>query len=589
MSDDQAIVVVASAGSGKTEVAARRVERLLSKSPDSAFRILALSYTVKAADELRERFSTRLGDLHRRVDTTTVHGFAHDLLRQHGTRIGLPVEPEILTRDEDRAELLSRWLKAEGSTVPDDLLAVFRALDLARARLQSAPFLNEWNEALASAGALDYASMLLRAIDLLELPSARRQLARLYGHVIVDEAQNLTAAQYALLTALIGPLNDGQHVPAVLIGDDKQSIVSFAGADPLLIARFSNEYQATRFELHQNFRSAAQIVTLGEVVATELGHLRGESHHVDYAAKGLVEHHEAADEDDEGRFVATWISTLLKRGIPTEALAPGETSHVSQDDVAVLARSAAALRATQSALEAEGYQPAMSSSSEDWLSTLAGKVAYEVVALMSAGSHRSTHWQLARLMGVDEADVRSPADVAEGLRTHPDITLKALIPLCGVDKPTDFIASLAGLEMPEYGSGQPLAAWEADCRQLIDAWRGFVQKTDRAEQSWGNFRIHVSRLQRGDDLHPGVRLLTIHKAQGREYRAVVVVGLNDGQMPDFRASTQDERISELRTFYVAVTRPARMLLLTRAKSRQTRYGSRITDPSPYLRFLPDAH
>jgi len=82
------------------------------------------------------------------------------------------------------------------------------------------------------------------------------------------------------------------------------------------------------------------------------------------------------------------------------------------------------------------------------------------------------------------------------------------------------------------------------------------------------------------------RLLTIHKALGREFRAVAVVGLNDGQLPDFRARTQEEKLAELRTFYVAVTRPSRILLLTRAARRETRYGARPSDPSPFIAFIP---
>ncbi len=90
-----AIVVTASAGSGKTEVVARRVERLLDESPNEPFRVLALSYTVKAADELRDRLAHRLGDA-RRVDTDTIHAFAHNIIRQHGTWAALPPEPELV-------------------------------------------------------------------------------------------------------------------------------------------------------------------------------------------------------------------------------------------------------------------------------------------------------------------------------------------------------------------------------------------------------------------------------------------------------------------------------------------------------------
>ncbi len=581
----RAIVVVASAGSGKTEVVARRVERLLTESAGSAFRILALSYTVKAADELRQRFREHLGDLHRRVDTTTLHGFAHSLLRQHGTRIGLPVEPEVLSRDEDRAELLARWLGSEGRSFPDEFSTVFQQLDLARARDGSAFLLEEWNQALASAGALDYASMLDRARELLGLPSAQRQLARLYAHVVVDEAQNLTAAQYALLTALIGQSTE-QHVPAMLVGDDKQSIVSFAGADPKLLTKFAKEYHATRFVIRRNFRSAGKIVALGNQVAAQLGQPPAKPHEkVEYAASGIVELCETADEGTEGTLIADWVQRILQHGIPSGALAAGESGAVRPEDVAVLARSAAALSWTRKALEVSGHEPVMSSSPEDWLSTAAGKVAYELIALRSAATHRSTHWQLSRLLEATESAVSSPDDLADVLRSHDDVSLRLLSPLCRIGSPSEFMAALQQLEMPAHGSEQLTAAWEADSRQLIDAWSGFVQQTDLVERTWGNLRLHISRLQRGDDLQPGVRLLTIHRAQGREYRAVAVLGLNDGQLPDFRALYDHDREAELRTFYVAVTRPSRLLLLTRARTRKTRYGLRKTDPSPYLQFL----
>jgi len=101
-------VVTASAGSGKTEVVARRVERILADAMFGTVRVLALSYAVKAAEELSQRFDRRLGDAGRGVDTETLHGFAHELLRKHGTWIGLPAEPEVLTRDP--------WLSGWGET-----------------------------------------------------------------------------------------------------------------------------------------------------------------------------------------------------------------------------------------------------------------------------------------------------------------------------------------------------------------------------------------------------------------------------------------------------------------------------------------
>jgi len=149
-------------------------------------------------------------------------------------------------------------------------------------------------------------------------------------------------------------------------------------------------------------------------------------------------------------------------------------------------------------------------------------------------------------------DIDRTAYAASGLYSaleeHDDKTLQALRVLCEVDVPREFVSLLRNLKLAPDADDTWLASWDADCRQLIDAWESFSATTDAASQTWGNFRLFVSRTQRGDDLNPGIRLLTIHKAQGREYRAVAVVGMNDGQLPDFRATSDDDRVAELRTF-----------------------------------------
>ncbi len=588
-SDAAAIVVVASAGSGKTEVVARRVERLLRGGQSDSFRVLALSYTVKAADELKARFRDRLGRLHQQVDTETVHGLAHALLRQDGTRIGLPIDPEVLTRDEDRVELLDRWLRSEGHAVPADLAGALQRIDLARARLEGAPLLDEWIAALDAAGAVDYAHMLAQATELLRLPAARRQMSRLYGHVIVDEAQNLTLAQYDLLTSLIGPPDsESGHVPAMVVGDDKQSIVGFAGADPTLIGRFERDYRALRFELTQNFRSAASIAALGDFVARRLGKSGVLPGAATYAAQGDVKSFEATDEIEEAGYVTDWVDDLLRNGIPERALAPGESPSVRPEDIAILARSAASLRRVREALESRGVPVAIASSPEEWLSTLPAKVLLALISLRSAANHQSTRWQVARLLGCDEDVVTDASSLLPLLTAAPDEALRAIAPLSEYAEPPALLAALDEVELPTDLGPEFLAAWEADCALLTETWRAFIAQADAVEQTWGNFRLYVARTQRGDASVPGVRLLTIHKAQSQEFRVVVLLGLNDGQLPDFRARTPADQTAELRAFYVAVTRASRLLLVTRPAARDTRYGPRAAAPSPYWEFLSTA-
>ncbi len=571
-SRSRAVVCVAGAGSGKTEVVARRIERILEESPDEEFRVLALSYTVKAADELDSRFRERLGDLRRRVDADTIHGFALALLRRHGTRIGLPLEPEVLARDEDRIELLKSWLIEQGYGLSDlETTEVIPRLDLARAKGTAAPYLDEWRAALDSRGALDFPAMLERACELLETPFIQRQLHRLYEHVIVDEAQNLTPAQFEFLRRLIGEPGAGQ-INAMVVGDERQSIVTFAGADPSLIARFEMEYEAQRIELLHNYRSAGRIIEVGHAIAKALGTPVSSATGV-YAAQGVVELAEATDEESEAALVAGWVSGLLEHGLPKESLAPGESTRVRTEEIAVLARGGSALRRTREALSASGIESAVASTEDDWVRSKDAQLLVELIAFRAAPGHRSTHRRIEELLGLEESDWSRPEAVLVDAK-RPDLDR-----LFHADDPLELIDIARTLDMEDPD-------WLADLHQLEDTVGSFVDRVDVADRSFGNFRQHITRCQRGDSLAPGIRLLTVHKAQGREFKAVAIVACNDGQFPDFRATADEERTSELRTFYVAVSRPTRVLLLTRAQSRDTRYGPRPTERSPFLDLVP---
>jgi DNA helicase-2/ATP-dependent DNA helicase PcrA len=577
-SNARALVVVASAGSGKTEVVARRIQRLLLADPEGTGRVLALTYTVKAADELRARLDTRLGSLSRRVDSETIHGFAHGLLRTHGTRIGLPLEPELLARDEDRVELFRAWLRDRGEAEPEDLKSRLAGFDLARAKGEYVAGLNEWLQALDDNGALDYPGLLARATELLTIASTRRQIRRLYSSVVVDEAQNLTKAQYDLLIAL--GADEGEiAVPIMLVGDDKQSIVSFAGADPRLMGTFTDAFAAERHELNTNFRSATALAIASSKVAAALGHpARDEAA---FAAPGMIAVEAFATEAEEGARVAAWAEELLNHGLPYEALGADENSSLRAEDIAVLSRSAAGLRFVAAALDEREIPFALSSTPDEWLATVAGRVVLEVVSLKAAPDHHSTYWELGRLLGADLAEESEEA-VRDAILGSEDKLIRATEGVVDLADVAELIPFLQGVDVPRALDDAEAANWQTDVLQFATSWAQFDGSTARSELTWANFKLHCSRAQRGDDLASGVRLLTVHKSQGREYAAVGVVGLNDGQFPDFRATTEAALRDELRTFYVAITRPRRVLMLTRATVRDTRYGPRATQPSRFL-------
>jgi DNA helicase-2/ATP-dependent DNA helicase PcrA len=579
--DAEALVVVASAGSGKTEVVARRIQRLLLADPEGSGRVLALTYTVKAAGELRARLDSRLGSLARRVDSETLHGFAHSLLRTHGTRIGLPLEPELLARDEDRVELFRSWLGDRGEAEPEDLKSRLAGFDLARAKGEHAEGLDDWLQALDDNGALDYPALLARATELLTVASVRRQIRRLYTSIVVDEAQNLTKAQYDLLVEL-GSDQGEVAIPIMLVGDDKQSIVSFAGADPRLIGGFAEAFGAELHELHTNFRSATVLAAASSKVAAALGHPAGEE--AAFAAPGMIAVAALATEADEGERVAAWIEGLLESGLPPAALSDDEHSSLRAEDVAVLSRSAAGLRFVGAALAAREIPFALSSTPNEWLTTVAGRAVLEAVSLKAAPHHHSTYWELGRLLGADLAE-ESVEAVRDAVHESDDKLVRAIAGAVDLTDVAELVPFLQGVELPTGVDDAEAANWQTDVLQFSTSWAQFDGLTARSELTWANFKLFCSRAQRGDDFASGVRLLTVHKSQGREYAAVAVVGLNDGQFPDFRATSESALRDELRTFYVAITRPRRVLLLTRATVRDTRYGQRSTQPSRFLSLV----
>lgn len=581
LSQAPALVVVASAGSGKTEVVARRIQRLLLAAPDDDSRVLALTYTVKAADELRARLRARLGALARRVDSDTIHGFCHSLIRTYGTRIGLPLEPELLTRDEDRVEVLRDWLQAQGEDTDGDLGKAFVDLDLLRARGQQNDLVQQWRSALAANEALDYPELLGKAVELLGTSSVSRQIRRMYSSIVVDEAQNLTQAQYDLLRTLA--MDEGTiTVPTMLVGDDKQSIVSFAGADPRFIDRFRMDFGAERIELTANYRSATTLASAANRVAARLGHAVGQT--PVFAAQGLLRAHASANEEEEGAFVADWIGSLLRDGLPKDALAEGERRSVHAEQIAVLARAGGHLRFVAAALEQRGIAFAMSSTPKDWVSSRPGRVVLELVAAKAAPDHRSTYWEIHRLIP-GENRPESIEAVSRVLSSSESEWLRPLATIIDLSDVEELVPALRRINPPPDASNDQLATWQADLEQISRAWDSFNAHVAQAERTWSNFKQHCARSQRGDDLAPGVRLLTVHKSQGREFAAVAVVGLNDGQFPDFRAETPEKKMDELRTFYVAITRPRRSLLLSRPRSRQTRYGPRAAPPSPFVSLV----
>ena len=582
--DAPAAIVIAPAGTGKTELLARRVERFLSEPHNGYAHVLAITYTTRAAAALRERLKARLGDLTPRVACDTIHGFANSMLRQHGSHVGLGPGFEVIWNNDDRIDLLETSSNLIGSS---DYRELLRDLDLARAKMQSHQDQQHWRSILSNNDAVDFPEMLTKAIDLLQIPAIARLYQRIYGLIIVDEAQNITKQQYTLLAELAGRRDRTPRTMSImLMGDPKQSIIGFAGAEPSLLDKFTNEFDAEVFTLSKNFRSSSSLASVAQRVASALGGDKPRKvPSLDYPARGVLQIETSTDERTEGDYVAQWVGNLLENGLPPEALAVGEDSHVNPHEIAVLARNSSALRLTADAIRQNGQAIASAHQGDDLMATDLGAVSILLLRRNSPSHRMAATLGLRRLLNAPCLDIRFNGATAEALRANERDYLDTLIRLVDTPTPAGFVSALRDCELPEEASDVLLAGWLADQELIAEAWQEYADVTRPSEVSWQQFVFHLDRSQRSRDLGPGVRLLTVHKAQGREFKAVAVVGMNDGQFPDFRARSKLSRVAELKTFYVAITRAGRALLLTRANSRATRFGTRVTDPSPYLGYL----
>jgi DNA helicase-2/ATP-dependent DNA helicase PcrA len=575
---NKAMVLTAGAGSGKTEVVAQRVERLLENSVQHGTKVLAVTYTVKAAGELRNRFAETLMDLKDRADVNTIHGFCMDTLKSHGHLLGWSKNPDVLSRNEDRQSLFTTWLKETGQEIPEQLGTLFMKMDLARAtrniHTEDNEWIPNWKLAMESYDSIDFPEMLDRAIELLKDPWMISFIERVYSDVIIDEAQNLTEAQYELIRALIGE-SESQRLSTMFVGDQRQSIVSFAGADPLIMDRFASDYSARKFALTVNFRSASLILALGQRVALKMNLPVDTNDGNAILASGRIEVASFEDEATEGSDIADLIRDRIRNGLNPSICGIGEDTSLQAEQIGVLARSAASLRYVKESLIEKGILVSTASTEDEWVSSLAAKCVIAWISSLAEPEHHSRQRYLGRLLDQDVVD--SWSNFAELFGASPDHSIQQLSGLDSVSTPNELSKFLNELRIDD-------PSWTEDVEQIQSAIHSFGLFANNEVATLAELHGHLIRIMRGDSQGPGVRLLTIHKSQGQEFRLVVVIGMNEGQFPDFRAKTVEQHREELRTFYVAVSRPSRELVLSRARKRETKYGPRGTDASQFLAF-----
>jgi DNA helicase-2/ATP-dependent DNA helicase PcrA len=603
---DGSFLVLAPPGTGKTEVIAQRIVRLLADSPGASFRALALTFNNRAAAAMRRRVRERLRQDTWRATVETYHSFYLDILRHYGHLIGIPPEVTVYDTVDSRIHALRQGLMEEGFVLTEDELdrqEAERVLgDISRMKRAlitpgAAPTrtmglgmsLREAYEAYEGAlwrnGAVDFDGMLTRTYELLtEHPQVADHYRRTYRYILVDEAQDTSTVQFEILRTICGET----HRNVFMVADPDQLINRWMGADRKNLDRFVSEFGATEFHLSANFRCADHIVeAANRLLARES---KASPIVPSGRAPGAVLATSYADEGVEAAAVVDWITRLRDEGLPKAWLAEAEETEVPPNELAVLARNRLQLREILAVLDARQipyafragdvgpFDSAVYRATLDGLRVLANPrdLALRRTLLGSAGNELDET--------SDALDVTSAAlpQFLAAVADRDTVGASALVTRLASASDVGSAMSALTEPLPAEADESDLAELlRADRGLLVSRWSKYKNSTESRNFTWSGVVMSILDEPREDP--DGIRVSTVHAAKGLEFRAVALVGMNDGSFPDFRNTDDpDELASERRLAYVAATRASRALLLTRPRARATRYGARGQTPSRFL-------
>jgi DNA helicase-2/ATP-dependent DNA helicase PcrA len=613
--------ILAGAGSGKTRVLVHRIAWLIQAEAFSPANILAVTFTNKAAAEMRGRIEDILGYPPGGMWVGTFHGLAHRLLRAHWKDAELPQSFQILDSD-DQLRMLKRiirgmeldeaqwppkqaqWYinaqKDEGLRAKDiqaghdpysqKMLAIYKA----------------YEDACQRAGVIDFGEILLRSHELwLKRPDILAQYQQRFRQILVDEFQDTNTLQYAWLRLLTGASGN-----MFIVGDDDQSIYGWRGARIENIQQFDQDFKgATTIRLEQNYRSTGNILKAANKVIANNSERLGKELWTEDEDGDLIQVYNAFNERDEASYLVEQIRKWVNDG--------GD-----RRDCAVLYRSNAQSRVIEEALLQANmpyrvygglrfFERAEIKDVLSYLRLVANRLddaAFErIVNTPTRGIGAATLTQLrqyARERGLSMWHSALEMLDAKAFAARAGNALAAFITLIDSltpEQPDMPLHELTQLVIDESGLREHFAKDKTEKGQgridnldeLISATRQFVQPQDEEEENLSELDAFLSHAaleagdNQGDQWEDCVQLMTLHSAKGLEFPVVFMVGMEEGLFPGQKSSDDPVRLAEERRLcYVGMTRARKTLYLLYTEQRFL-YGQEMMQrPSRFLSELP---
>ncbi|MFZ5593863.1 MAG: DNA helicase II [Pseudomonadota bacterium] len=603
------LLVLAGAGSGKTRVLVHRMAWLIRVEEASPYSILAVTFTNKAAAEMRGRIEQMLGISTGGLWVGTFHGLAHRLLRAHWREAGLPQAFQILDSD-DQYRLVRRILKAleldEARWPPKQAQGFINGrkdegLRPHQIQGNGDPYTRQmvriyqaYEEACQRGGMVDFAELLLRTLEMLQKhPEVLAHYRQRFRHILVDEFQDTNAIQYVWLKLLAG-----DSARLFIVGDDDQSIYGWRGARIENIQRVSQDFPGTRvIRLEQNYRSTGVILAAANaLIANNEGRL-GKNLWTAGEQGEPIQFYTAFNDLDEARFIAQRIEHWVEQGN-------------ARREAAILYRSNAQSRVLEEALIAAGipyriygglrfFERAEIKDALAYLRLIANReddASFERVvntptrgvgerSLALVRDHARAHglplWQAARIAAV--RPVAPFLDLIERLaRDTAGLTLGEQV--------EHVVAHSGLLDHCRKEKGEKGEARVENLEELATAARQFQYDAESGLEPLQAFLAHAALEAgegQGDAWQDCVQLMTLHSAKGLEFPLVFMCGVEEGLFPHQMSAQDPGRLEEERRLcYVGITRARRRLFLTCAERRRL-HGSEIyPQPSRFIGEIP---
>ncbi|HIQ15293.1 MAG TPA: DNA helicase II [Leucothrix sp.] len=617
-------LVLAGAGSGKTRVLVHRIAWLIQVEQVSPFAILAVTFTNKAAAEMRGRIEGLLGSPVGGMWVGTFHGLSHRLLRRHWQEAKLSQNFQILDSD-DQLRLVKRIM--HGLQLDEKLWPAKQSQWFINKRKekgersahiedkgdpttrQLVDVYKHYEEACERSGVIDFAELLLRSLELLrDNPKLLQHYQTRFQHILVDEFQDTNTLQYAWIRLIAG-----KNIPPFVVGDDDQSIYGWRGAKIEHIQSFAKDFPQTKvIKLEQNYRSTGNILKAANAVIENNEGRLGKNLWTADGEGDPIHLYAAYNETEEATYVASRIQQWVSNGN-------------SYNDIAILYRSNAQSRVFESTLNENGIAYRVYGGQrffdraeiKDALAYLRLTANRQDDPSFERVINQPTRGIGEKTVGIIREHARNTSiclwQAALELLYNSAFTARAATAIGGfVELINSMAADISDLPLDEQvehviehsklkdhylkkDKGDAGQARIENLNELISAAQGFIYKPDDEHVDMDfltAFLSHASlgagegQAQAGDDC---VQLMTLHSAKGLEFPLVFLVGLEEGLFPHQMSKEESGRMEEERRLcYVGITRAEKQLVMIYAEKRRL-YGNTIYgEPSRFINEIPEA-